>query len=116
MKEYICIICPRGCHLAVDEENDYAVTGNGCLRGAAYGREEAMHPTRVVTSSVRVRSEKHPRCSVKTDIAIAKSDVAKAVLLLNDVELIPPVHRGDVVIASLFGGEANFVATRDIDE
>ena len=116
MKEYICIICPRGCHLTVDEENDYAVTGNGCLRGVAYGREEAMHPTRVVTSSVRVRSEKSPRCPVKTDLAIAKSDVAKAMLLLDGVELVPPVHRGDIVIASLFCGEANFVATRDIDE
>ncbi|HHW93828.1 MAG TPA: DUF1667 domain-containing protein [Clostridiaceae bacterium] len=116
MKEYVCIICPRGCHLAVDEENDYAVTGNGCLRGAAYGREEAMHPTRIVTSSVRVRSRIHPRCPVKTDKAIAKSDIMKAMLLLDDVELSPPVRRGDVVIASLFGGEANFIATRDIDE
>ena len=89
MKEYICIICPRGCHLTVDEENDYAVTGNGCLRGVAYGREEAMHPTRVVTSSVRVRSEKYPRCPVKTDHAIAKSDVARAMLLLDGVELVP---------------------------
>lgn len=116
MKEYICIICPRGCHLTVDEENNYAVTGNGCLRGEAYGREEAMHPTRVVTSSVRVRSRKHPRCPVKTDIAIAKSDIWKAMHLLDDVELVPPVHRGDIVIASLLGGEANFVATRDIDK
>ncbi|MDO4206372.1 MAG: molybdopterin oxidoreductase, partial [Lachnospiraceae bacterium] len=28
MKELICICCPQGCHLMVDEENDYAVTGN----------------------------------------------------------------------------------------
>ncbi len=115
MKEYICIVCPRGCHLTVDVENDYAVTGNACLRGAAYGREEAMNPTRVVTSSVRVRSVRHPRCPVKTDRAINKSDMAKALLTLDDVELIPPVRRGDIV-TSLFGGEANFIAARDIDE
>lgn len=116
MKEYICVVCPRGCHLQVDEKNDFAVTGHNCLRGEAYGREEAMHPTRVVTSSVRVRSEKHPRCPVKTDAPIAKTDMGKAMLMLDDVELIPPVRRGDIVVASLFGSDTNFIATRDIDE
>ena len=33
MKELICIVCPRGCRLTVDENNDYAVTGNSCKRG-----------------------------------------------------------------------------------
>ncbi len=27
MKELICIVCPNGCHLKVDEENGYNVTG-----------------------------------------------------------------------------------------
>lgn len=25
MKELICIVCPKGCHLQVDEQNDYQV-------------------------------------------------------------------------------------------
>ena len=40
MTELICIVCPRGCHLQVDEANGYAVTGNSCPRGAEYGRQE----------------------------------------------------------------------------
>ena len=39
IKEVICICCPRGCHLQVDPQNDYNVTGNACPNGAAYGRE-----------------------------------------------------------------------------
>ena len=31
MKELICIVCPKGCYLRVDEENGYAVTGNNFL-------------------------------------------------------------------------------------
>ena len=27
MKNVICITCPKGCHLTVDEENGFAVTG-----------------------------------------------------------------------------------------
>ena len=46
MKELICIVCPKGCHLKVDEENGCAVTGNGCPRGAEYGKNELLHPAR----------------------------------------------------------------------
>ena len=28
MKELICIKCPKGCHLRVDEENGFTVTGH----------------------------------------------------------------------------------------
>ena len=38
MKELICIVCPKGCHLKVDENNDYKVSGNACERGAEYGK------------------------------------------------------------------------------
>lgn len=34
MKELICIVCPKGCHLHVDENEDYRVSGQGCARGA----------------------------------------------------------------------------------
>ena len=32
MKELICIKCPKGCHLHVDDENGYAVFQNFCKR------------------------------------------------------------------------------------
>ncbi len=54
IKELICICCPKGCHLRVDTANDYAVTGNACPNGAAYGKEELTHPTRIITSTVRI--------------------------------------------------------------
>lgn len=53
MKELICIVCPKGCHLKVDEENGYAVTGNTCLKGEEYGKNELLNPMRVVTSTVK---------------------------------------------------------------
>ena len=61
IKEVICICCPCGCHLQVDPENDYNVTGNACPNGAAYGREELTHPTRIITSTVRVEGGLYPR-------------------------------------------------------
>ena len=34
MKELICIMCPKGCHLMVDE--NLSVIGNQCPRGIKY--------------------------------------------------------------------------------
>ena len=59
MKELICIICPRGCHLSVDEET-LAVSGNTCPRGAEYGRSEVSNPVRTVTGSVKACGGLHP--------------------------------------------------------
>ena len=67
MTELICITCPKGCHLRVDEEKGFAVTGNSCPRGAEYGRNELQHPVRTVTSTVRIQGADLPRLPVKTD-------------------------------------------------
>ena len=86
MKELICIVCPKGCHLKVDEDNGYAVAGSGCPRGAEYGKRELTHPTRVITSTVRCRGGAYPRCPVKTSGPIPKERIFEAVALLEEVD------------------------------
>lgn len=113
MKELICIVCPKGCHLKVDEEQDYAVTGNACPRGAEYGKVELTHPMRVLTSTVKCVGGNHPRCPVKTDAPIPKELMFQAANALDGIELCAPVHVGDVVIANVCGTGVNIVATKD---
>lgn len=112
MKELICIVCPRGCHLKVDEKNGCAVTGNSCRRGAEYGEMELTHPTRVVTSTVRCEGGLYPRCPVKTDKAIPKEKIFEVMQALEGIALITPVQVGQVVIENVYGTGANVVATR----
>ncbi len=112
MKELICIVCPKGCHLKVDENNDYAVTGNGCPRGAEYGKAELTNPTRVVTSTVRIGGASLPRCPVKTNGAIPKGMIFEIMKALDDVELTAPVTVGQVVIENVCGTGVNVVAAR----
>lgn len=114
MKELICIVCPKGCHLHVDETKDFAVTGNSCEKGAEYGRLELTNPTRVVTSTVRCTGGAHPRCPVKTDRPIPKGMIFAAMEALESVTLAAPVHVGDVVVADVCGTGANFIAARDL--
>ena len=115
MKELICIVCPKGCHLHVDEENGCAVTGNSCARGAEYGKMELLNPTRVVTSTVKCRGLSHLRCPVKTSCAIPKSLVFDAVKALDGIELADPVHTGQVIVKNVCGTGADFIACRDLD-
>ena len=100
MKDLICIMCPKGCHLKVDEEHGYTVTGNRCPRGAEYGHNELKNPTRVITSTVRLRSKSACRLPVKTDGQIPKYMMEEAMRLLDKVEVTAPVHVGDVVVSS----------------
>ena len=112
MKELICIVCPKGCHLKVDENNDYAVTGNGCPRGAEYGKAELTNPTRVVTSTVRCSGSGLPRCPVKTDGVVPKGKIFDVMKALDEVELTAPVTVGQIVIENVCGTGANVVAAR----
>ena len=113
MKELICILCPKGCHLKIDER-DMSVTGNGCPRGVEYARTELTDPRRVVTSTVRCTGGAHPRCPVKTDRAIPKELIFRAMEALEGVTLTAPVHVGDVVVKDVCGTGADFVATRSM--
>ena len=115
MKELICIRCPNGCHLKVDTENGYTVTGNRCDRGAEYGKDELLHPVRVVTSTVKTTSKEFPRLPVKTDRAIEKEKMFDVMALLENVTVSTPVSCGDVILAGILGTEVNVVACRDME-
>ena len=114
MKELICIVCPKGCHLTVDEEKDWAVPGNGCPRGAEYGRAELTNPTRVVTSTVRLLGGSYPRCPVKTDRPIPRELIFPVMAALDGVTAASPVHCGDIILENVCGTGANIVATRSL--
>lgn len=114
MKEIVCIVCPKGCRLHVDDEHDFTVTGNTCARGAAYGHNETKNPTRVITSTVKLCGGLYRRCPVKTDAAVPKGKLLDIMQLLNNVELRSPVKIGQVVIPNVEGTGANIVVTKDL--
>lgn len=116
MKELICIVCPRGCHLKVDEEHGWAVAGNSCPRGAEYGRLELTHPTRTVTSTVRCTGGLYPRCPVKTSAPVPKERVFDVMAALDGVTLAAPVRAGQVVISNVCGTGADVIAARSMAE
>ncbi|MDO4173971.1 MAG: DUF1667 domain-containing protein [Eubacteriales bacterium] len=114
MTHLICITCPKGCHLSVDEANEYTVTGNACPRGAAYGKNELLHPVRVVTSTVRVDGYTPPRLPVKTDRPLPKEKMFDCMALINSLTVQPPVQTGQILAANILGTDVNLVAAKTI--
>lgn len=114
MKEIICITCPKGCHLEVDEEHDYAVTGNSCPRGAEYGRNELLHPVRTVTSTVRVEGAAIARLPVKTDRPLPKEKMFQCMALLDGVTAQAPVQVGQVLLENILDTGVNIVCTKSL--
>ena len=112
MKNVICITCPKGCHLTVDEDNGFAVTGNSCPRGAEYGKNELQHPARVITSTVRIIGAAGPRLPVKTDRPLPKEKMFQCMELLDGAKA--PVHVGQVLAANILDTDVNIVASKSM--
>lgn len=112
-KELICIVCPMGCHLKVNlEENK--VAGNTCPRGAAYGIKELTNPVRVVTSTVKVKDGIHRVLPVKTKEAIPKELTFKCMEILSSIEVQAPVKVGQTIVENILDTGVDVVAARNI--
>lgn len=116
-REMICINCPMGCHLTVDDsdKNNIKVTGNTCPRGITYAINEVTAPKRMVTGSVVVLGGTIPMASVKTRDAIPKELIFDSLEALKSVKLNAPVHIGDVVIKNVCGCGVDIIATKNIE-
>ena len=112
MTELVCIGCPKGCHLEVDEENDYKVTGNSCNVGAEYGRNELRNPVRILTTTVAIKGACHNRLPVKTSKPIPKGRLFEAMESLKNVEVNSPVECGQVIVSGFMNADVDVIATR----
>ncbi len=113
MKEFTCIICPRGCHLVVDDQMN--VTGNFCIRGKQYAISELTNPVRTITSSVRVNNREDLLVSVKTSGSIPKGKIFEVMEKINTLSVSAPTKIGQVVCANILGLGVDIVITKNID-
>lgn len=114
---YLCIGCPLGCRLEVDEDrygDIIEVRGSSCRRGDRYAVQEHTDPRRGVTTTVAIRGARWPRLPVKTAGEIPKGRVRAAVAELQRVRVDAPVRMGQVIVPDLLGTGCAVIATRDM--
>ncbi len=106
-----CIVCPRGCSLAVslDGKAITSISGNLCPRGKQYAIDECTHPMRTVTTTARTADG--GVVAVKTASPIPKEKMFDCMAAIGDVVVPLPVRVGDVILEDVCG--ANIVATQN---
>lgn len=113
IKEIICICCPKGCHLNVNIKAN-KVTGNNCERGAKYGLEEVTNPTRIITTTVKVKNGELAVLPVKTNGAIPKKLNLKCIEIIKQIKLEAPINIGDIIYNNILETGIDIVACRNI--
>lgn len=103
-----CIMCPMGCSLVVEKVGDeIKVSGNTCIRGDNYAREEITEPKRIVTALVRTSFGVLP---VKTTKPVPKNMIFEVVGEINKLNL-KKGKMGDIIIKNVLNTGADVVIT-----
>ncbi|MGL4336643.1 MAG: DUF1667 domain-containing protein [Turicibacter sp.] len=105
-----CIVCPIGCSLTVDA--DFNVSGNKCKRGIVFAKKELTHPTRMVTTTVKIKDAIHQRLPVVTTSDVPKALVKEVVTEVQKIEVVAPVAEGQVILANVLETGVDFIAAR----
>ncbi|MHC1747133.1 MAG: DUF1667 domain-containing protein [Cellulosilyticaceae bacterium] len=112
MRELVCIVCPNGCTLKIDDTtSELNVTGAKCKKGVAFAKEELTCPKRSVTSTVATAFKAFPLLPVKTDGEIPKDKIRSVMQAINTVYVTEPVKLGEVIIENVLNTGVNIVST-----
>lgn len=116
-RELTCIGCPMGCQLTVtlDGGEVTEVKGNTCAKGDIYARKEVVNPTRIVTSTIKIKGGDKERVSVKTANDIPKSKIFEVMKDIDAACVKAPVHIGDILVKDVAGCGVDVIATRNVE-
>ena len=115
---YTCILCPNSCEIVVDYDgvNIHNIQGNKCDNGREYVTQELIDPKRTLTSSVLVLGGDRPLASVRLNAPISRSLLLPLMDEIKGIVLKAPVEPGQVVLARVFGTDADLIATSHVKE
>lgn len=115
MKQLVCIGCPRGCRLTVEENSgEFIVTGNTCPRGKAFAISEMTEPKRTICSTVKTVFPGCPVLPVRVSDDIPKDRIFDVMCEINAVVLTERIGRGDVIIENVLGLGVDVISTSDL--
>jgi CxxC motif-containing protein len=105
-----------GCTLQVEMSGTQVlrVTGNTCKRGDVYARKEVTNPTRIVTTTVRLKGK--GVLPVKTKEDIPKEKIMECVKELKDLVIEGPVQIGQIILENAAGTGIPVIATAASEE
>lgn len=117
IKELICIVCPNGCHLTIDDNGgNITVTGNKCPRGKKFAEVEMTAPTRSVTSTVRTVYSQMPVVPVRTNGEISKDKIFELMRVINSLTADRLYRAGEVIYPNALNTGVDVIVTADMNK
>mgnify|MGYP001345493561 CR=1 FL=1 len=120
-RKVICVLCPRGCTVLTDLNDDGQATvlevlsGQPCPKGIEYVNEELLAPMRTVTTTMEVRGGRTPLVSVRTTGPVPLEQARKLVQELSARSAVTPIEIGQVLVPDVLGLGVDIIATRSVD-
>ncbi len=114
---YLCIGCPLGCRLELEETEDHEIVevrGFSCKKGERFAVQEHTDPRRMVTTTVAVEGGVFPRLPVRTKDPVPKGLMAQVCEDLRGVTVEAPIEMGDVVHPDIAGTGVAVIASRSL--
>ena len=114
VRELTCIVCPKGCQLKVeldDNKKVVSVEGYTCKRGLEYAENEFTYPMRTLTTTAPI--EGGGVVPVKTDKSIPKNLLFECMKVINLSRVPKDAKAGYIVIENVLGTGASVVTTRN---
>ena len=121
-KQFVCVSCPKGCVITlkksedtdIDNLEDPDLTGHKCKHGIEYARQELIDPSRVLTTTVRIKGISR-MLPVKSSSPVPKERIFDIMRFLDEVEVEHPVKCGDVLLNNVLDLDIDIIATLSIE-
>jgi CxxC motif-containing protein len=115
VKEILCIVCPNGCRLRVEENGgELKIAGNRCSRGIDFAKAEITSPMRSVTTTVRTAFPKVPVLPVRTGGEIPKGKILELMQFLDGIVVKKPLGIGETAVENVLGLGIDMLVTSNI--
>ena len=117
-KKLTCINCPEGCTLDIVTEGQkiFSISGNRCKKGLAFAENEIFNPTRILTTTVSLKSKDYSRLPVRSSSAINKKDIFSVIKDLKEIKIEAPVKMGEIVFQKEGNTEIIIVASMSVEK
>lgn len=115
MREIICIVCPKGCHINYDEDTN-TFSNFICKRGPVYAKKELTNPRRILTTTVEISNAITTRLPVVTDNDIPKEKMFDCMKVLANVKVEAPILVGETIYENILDLGVNIVATKSLEK
>ena len=109
-----CIICPLGCSIDVQVDNDKItdISGYGCPRGVTFAETEFYNPQRMLTTIIMLDGGEYPFLPVISEGEVPKEKLKACIHVLQKLKVKAPIKMGDVVQENILDTGINIIAAK----